>query len=188
MDRWTTVRSTSSARWCCKRPPIVCWLQPALAYKAFCTAQSFWLDDYALFMAVKADAGAGRPVPTGRTTLRMPRAGSHCRCQGSALAGQYRLLQGGAVLLLHPVERPESLCQRARASGWWAISPSTSARIPATCGPGPELFQTDGTDPPDAGGRLPSGCLCGRRSALGQSALRLAPPQGRQILPGGSAA
>jgi len=30
---------------------------PSPAYEAFCTAQSFWLEDYALFMAVKAEQG-----------------------------------------------------------------------------------------------------------------------------------
>ena len=34
---------------------------PSPAYEAFCTAQSFWLEDYALFMAVKAAQGV-RPV------------------------------------------------------------------------------------------------------------------------------
>ena len=29
----------------------------SVEYKDFCTAQSFWLDDYALFMAVKAEQG-----------------------------------------------------------------------------------------------------------------------------------
>ena len=36
---------------------------PSPAYEAFCEAQSFWLEDYALFMAVKAEqgqAGLGR--------------------------------------------------------------------------------------------------------------------------------
>ena len=31
---------------------------PSPAYEAFCTAQSFWLEDYALFMAVKAELPA----------------------------------------------------------------------------------------------------------------------------------
>ncbi len=40
---------------------------PTPAYEAFCEAQSGWLEDYALFMAVKAEQG--RPVsPTGPTT------------------------------------------------------------------------------------------------------------------------
>ena len=30
---------------------------PSPAYEAFCAAQSFWLEDYALFMAVKAEQG-----------------------------------------------------------------------------------------------------------------------------------
>ena len=30
---------------------------PSPAYEAFCEAQSFWLEDYALFMAVKAEQG-----------------------------------------------------------------------------------------------------------------------------------
>ena len=43
----------------------------------------------------------------------------------------------------------------------------------------PELFQTDGQTHLTQVAGCPPGCLCGRRSALGQSALRLAPPQGR---------
>ena len=40
---------------------------PSPSYEAFCEAQSFWLEDYALFMAVKPNRG--RPaLPTGRMT------------------------------------------------------------------------------------------------------------------------
>ena len=39
---------------------------PSPAYEDFCAAQSFWLEDYALFMAVKAEQGR-QALPTGRT-------------------------------------------------------------------------------------------------------------------------
>lgn len=39
-----------------KKQRIVCW-PPSPAYEAFCKEQAFWLEDYALFMAVKAAQG-----------------------------------------------------------------------------------------------------------------------------------
>ena len=76
---------------------------PSPAYEAFCEAQSFWLEDYALFMAVKPNR-AGRPCRlAGRPAL--PQTGSH-RCRKTASRRCGGLLQGGAILLLHPVESP----------------------------------------------------------------------------------
>ena len=100
---------------------------PSPAYEAFCTAQSFWLEDYALFMAVKAEQGqAGladwpdalrcrepEVIAAAKVRLADPPARCRSRCQGaSGWAGG--LFQGGAVLLLHPVERAEGLCQPQR--------------------------------------------------------------------------
>ena len=113
---------------------------PSPSYEAFCEAQSFWLEDYALFMAVKPNR-AGRPCRlAGRPAL--PQTGSH-RCRKTASRRCGGLLQGGAILLLHPVERPEGLRQRqGRPSG---------GRYSHLCQPDssdlwthPELFQTDG--------------------------------------------
>ena len=144
----------------------------SVEYKDFCTAQSFWLDDYALFMAVKAEQGQAG-LCDWPDDLRTRRS----RCQGaSGRAGG--LFQGGAVLLLHPVERPESLCQQQGnpAGGRYPYlrQPGFQRSVDAA-----GAFPDRRPNPPDAGGRLPPGCLCGRRSALGQSALRLAPSQGR---------
>ncbi len=84
-------------------------------------------------MAVKAEQGqAGLADWPNALRCRKPEAIAAAK---TALAGEYRLLQGCAIFLLHPVERPQVLTQTARASVWWAIFPSMSARIPAICGP-----------------------------------------------------
>ena len=86
-----------------------------------------------LFMAVKGPNRGRQALPTGRMTC--------------AAANRKPLLPQNSVSpvrwitarrcssSLHPVERPERLTPTARASVWWAIFPSMSARIPVTCGP-----------------------------------------------------
>ena len=59
---------------------------PSPAYEAFCTAQSFWLEDYALFMAVKAEQGqAGLADWPDDLRTRQPAAVAAAR---ERLAGQ----------------------------------------------------------------------------------------------------
>ncbi len=54
---------------------------PSQAYDDFCAAQDFWLEDYALFMAVKAEQGqAGLADWPDALRCREPEA--HCRRQG----------------------------------------------------------------------------------------------------------
>ena len=84
---------------------------PSPAYEDFCAAQSFWLEDYALFMAVKAEQGQAGLADWPDAAL--PGAGGHCRRKGT-VGRPDQLPQGGAVLLLHPVERAEGLCQPQR--------------------------------------------------------------------------
>ena len=141
-------------------------------YKDFCTAQSFWLDDYALFMAVKAEQGqAGLCDWPDDLRTRQPAAVAAAR---ERLAGQVDYFKAVQFFFY-----TQWNALKAYANG-------KGGRYPHLRQPG---FQRSvdaagalpdrRPDPPDAGGRLPPGCLCGRRSALGQSALRLAPPQGR---------
>ena len=81
---------------------------PSPAYEAFCEAQSFWLEDYALFMAVKAEQGQAGLADWP----------DDLRCRKTAPCRRGGLLQGGAIFLLHPVERPEGLRQQqGRPSG-----------------------------------------------------------------------
>ena len=84
---------------------------PTPEYEAFCTAQAFWLDDYALFMAIKAEQQqAGLADWPDALRCRQPEA----LAEANARLADEVAPQGRAVLLLHPVERPESLRQRPR--------------------------------------------------------------------------
>ena len=89
-----------------------------------------------LFMAIKEEQGQARAGPAGPTAA--------LRAEPAALAGRppapgrpLRLLQGRPVLLLQPVDRPESLRQRQGHPPDRGTSPSTSAPTPAICGRGP---------------------------------------------------
>ena len=65
----------------------------SVEYKDFCTAQSFWLDDYALFMAVKAEQGqAGLCDPAGCRPVH--HSFRRCSAARERLAGQVDLFGG----------------------------------------------------------------------------------------------
>ena len=151
---------------------------PSPSYEAFCEAQSFWLEDYALFMAVKAEQGQAG-LADWPDDLR-------CRKPEAIAAAKQRL--AGAVDYYKAVQfffytQWNALKAYANGKGVRLVGD-----IPIYVSPDssdlwthPELFQTDGADAPDAGCRMPAGRLCSGRSAMGQPAVRLARSQGHRL-------
>ena len=151
---------------------------PTPAYEAFCEAQSGWLEDYALFMAVKAEqeqAGLADWPDDLRTREPATLAAAKER-----LAAEVDYSQGRAVLLLHPVERPQDLRQQPRHPAGGRHPHLRQPRFQRPLDP-PGAVPDRRRRPPDQRCRMSARRLCRRRSALGQPALRLAPPRGRGL-------
>ena len=114
----------------------------SVEYKDFCTAQSFWLDDYALFMAVKAEQGqAGLCDWPDDLRTRQPAAVAAAR---ERLAGQVDYFK--AVQFFFYTQW-NALKAYANSKGIQLVGD-----IPIYVSPDssdlwthPELFQTDGT-------------------------------------------
>ena len=105
---------------------------PSPSYEAFCEAQSFWLEDYALFMAVKAEQGqAGLADWPDDLRCRKPEAIAAAKQRLAGAVDYYKAVQ----FFFYTQWNALKLTPTARASVWWAIFPSMSARIPAICGP-----------------------------------------------------
>ena len=67
---------------------------PAPAYEAFCAEQAFWLEDYALFMAVKAEQGqAGLADWPDELRCRQPDAITAAKHRLAAEIGYYKAVQ-----------------------------------------------------------------------------------------------
>ena len=67
---------------------------PSPAYKAFCEAQSFWLEDYALFMAVKAEQGqAGLADWPDDLRCRQPEAIAEAKARLAGQISYYKAVQ-----------------------------------------------------------------------------------------------
>jgi 4-alpha-glucanotransferase len=106
--------------------------EPSKAYTDFCAAQDFWLDDYALFMALKAEQGqAGLADWPDALRTREPSALAAAKERLAAEVDYYKAVQFFFYTQWNALKTYAN-----RASSWWATSPSTSARIPATSGPG----------------------------------------------------
>ena len=67
---------------------------PSPSYEAFCEAQSFWLEDYALFMAVKAEQGqAGLADWPDDLRCRQPEAIAEAKAALAESIGYYKTVQ-----------------------------------------------------------------------------------------------
>ena len=67
---------------------------PTAAYEAFCAMQSFWLEDYALFMAVKAEQGqAGLSDWPDALRCRQPDAIAAAKARLADAVGYYKAVQ-----------------------------------------------------------------------------------------------
>ena len=67
---------------------------PSAAYEQFCTEQAFWLEDYALFMAVKAQQGnAGLADWSDDLRCRQPDAIAAAKAQLADSIGYYKAVQ-----------------------------------------------------------------------------------------------
>ena len=120
-----------------QRPVVLCkaaerlLAAPTPAYKAFCEAQSDWLEDYALFMAVKAEQQqAGLSDWPDDLRTREPAALAAAKARLAAEVDSTRPCSSSST----PSGMPSRPTPTATASSWWATSPSTSARTPATSG------------------------------------------------------
>ena len=105
--------------------------------------QDFWLEDYALFMAVKAEQRQAG-LADWPDALRCRRAGSHWPPPGPGWRSRWTTTRPCSSSST-PSGTPSRPMPTQRASSWWAISPSTSARIPATCGPTRSCSRPTGT-------------------------------------------
>ena len=151
---------------------------PSPAYQAFCQEQCAWLEDYALFMAIKEEQGqAGLACWPDPLRCREPAA---LDGRPPAPGRPLRLLQGRPVLLLQPVDRPESLRQRQGHPPDRGHPHLRQPRLQRSVDAA-RTVPDRRSGPPDPGGGLPARLLCGGRPALGQPPLRLAPPRGRRL-------
>lgn len=155
----------------------------SVEYKDFCTAQSFWLDDYALFMAIKAEQGqAGLCDWPDDLRTRQPAAVAAAR---ERLAGQVDYFK--AVQFFFYTQW-NALKAYANGKGIQLVGD-----IPIYVSPDssdlwtrPELFQTDGQT------HLTQVAGCPRmplRQTVSSGAIRstTGPATRPRILPGGSA-
>ena len=105
---------------------------PSPSYEAFCEAQSFWLEDYALFMAIKAEqhqAGLADWPDALRTRQR-----KHWPPPGPGWRSRW-IITRPCSSSSTPSGTPSRPMPMQKACSWWVTFPSMSARIPATCGP-----------------------------------------------------
>lgn len=140
------------------------------AFRDFCAANAFWLDDYALFMALKAENGM-RAFSLWPKDVRARRPAALAAAR-ARLAGQVRFWQVVQYLFY---EQWAALKAYANAKGVEFIGD-----IPIYVSPDssdlwadPSLFQVDADGRADGGGRLPAGRFRGGRAALGQPAVQL---------------
>ena len=146
---------------------------PTPAYEAFCEAQSGWLEDYALFMAVKAEQQqAGLSDWPDDLRTREPAALAAAKARLAAEVDYHKAVQ------FFFYTQWNALKAYANSHGIQLVGD-----IPIYVSPDssdlwtrPELVPDRRRRPPDQCGRVPARRLCRRRPALGQPALRLAPP------------
>ena len=107
---------------------------PTEAYHTFCTRQDFWLEDYALFMAIKAEQASGRPRRLAGRAAH-PSAGSTGRRPGRGWRSRWIIYKAVQFFFYTQWNALKAYANCKRRASWWATFPSMSARIPATCGP-----------------------------------------------------
>ena len=142
-------------------------------YRAFLDRSASWLEDYALFTAIKsAQGGAPWDLWPDDLRLRQPDALAQAREQ---LAGELDFQR----FVQYQFDRQwHSLKAYANARGIRIIGdiPIYVAFDSADTWASPELFQLDGDRHPTGGGGGSAGRIFRHRPAVGQSAVRLAHP------------
>ena len=154
-------------------------------FEEFLHEQRQWLDDYALFMAIK-DAHGGSSWHDWPCRAAPAQAGALARCK-QELANGYRAASVPPVSLFPPVaefaqprQEPKSRHHRRHADfrlGRLCRRLGQSRVVPA-----------GRTAPAEGGGRGAAGLFQRHRPTLGQSAVRLGRHQASRITPGGSIA
>ena len=87
-------------------------LGDAPEFAAFCRAQDAWLDEYALYMAIKADCSMNAWYAWPEALRR--REPDVLAAARARLSDDVRFWEGSAVSLFQPVATPQDVCKRTR--------------------------------------------------------------------------
>ena len=152
------------------------------ALEAFRQENAEWVEDYALYMALK-DKNKGRPWTEWKKGLRLrdPAALEECREKYKEdvdyyVFTQYLFFQQWGALKEYANQRGVKIIGDA---------PIYVALDSADVWASPEQFQLDEQGRAHRGGRLPPGRLLRRRPAVGQPPLRLGTDEAGRLLAGG---
>jgi 4-alpha-glucanotransferase len=145
----------------------------------FVQQQRAWLDDYALFMAIKQVHGGvvvdliGTPgvgiIANPQALAAVPTAAGIERDRAGSVHGA--VLHSSCSL-----GRSSEACRRTRNPSSWATCRSTSRTTPPTCGPTASYFKLKTSVALARAGRRAARLLQRHRAALGQPDLRLGRP------------